>query len=248
MQHTDEREMNPPGTERADDQGAGRRRREPLTRERVIRAALRIMDEEGLEAVTMRRLGREVGVEAMSLYNHVKDKEDLLDGITELVLAEIASPPESADWYEQARGASHEWRRVLKSHPNVVRLLAERKHPMTSVVALKPMEHALDILRRAGLSEQETVQAFRAVGGYIFGYVMMEVGNLLAENPSAGLAADPEEVLRLIPVDELPGFAELAPYIIQCDMDATFDFGLELLLDGIRTRTGTVATGNPGRT
>jgi AcrR family transcriptional regulator len=237
MQETDDRRMNDPTP--ADEEVEPRPRREHLTRERVIRAALAIMDAEGLEAVTMRRVGREVGVEAMSLYNHVKDKEDLLDGIIELVMSELAPPPVSADWVEQARAASHEWRRVLKSHPNVIRLLAERKHPMTSVTALKPMEYALDILRRAGLSEEDTVQALQSIGGYLFGSVMMEVGNLVTGNPRLGAVDDADELLRLLPADELPRFAELAPFIARCDMDATFDFGLELLLEGIRARTRT---------
>ncbi|MFB3739067.1 MAG: TetR/AcrR family transcriptional regulator [Candidatus Velamenicoccus archaeovorus] len=248
MQDTGEREMNP--STDPSEQVQSRPRREPLTRERVIRAALRVMDAEGLEAVTMRRVGREVGVEAMSLYNHVRDKEDLLDGITELVMSELEPPPESADWVEQARAAAHGWRRVLKSHPNVVRLLAERKHPMTSVTALKPMEYALDILRRAGLSEEGAVQALHSIGGYLFGFVMMEVGNLMAGNPSFGPAEDPDELLRLIPAEELPRFVELAPFLARCDMDATFDFGLELLLAGIRARTrrrtGASASPAPG--
>src|SRR5437867_10194051 len=90
-------------------------RREALTRERIIRAALRIMDEEGLEAVSMRRIGRELGVEAMSLYNHVRDKEDILDSICELVLSEFRIP--NADgWTEGARLAAREYRRLLLAH------------------------------------------------------------------------------------------------------------------------------------
>ncbi len=228
-----------------DEDGAGqtatelvsdRRRREPLTREAVLRAGLQLMDTEGLEALTMRRLGRRVGVEAMSLYNYVRDKEDLLDGITELVLSEMAPPPDTDDWVGQARATCHEWRRVLNAHPSVVRLLAERNHPMTSVVALRPMEYALQILTRAGLSNTEIVRAFQAIGGYLFGFVLMEVGNLVAGQSPKALVDDPQALLRLDPGDELPRFAELAPYFVQCDMDETFDFGLDLLLDGIGAR------------
>src|SRR6478672_6853055 len=84
----------------------------PLTRQRIIRAALRVMDEEGLEAVTMRRIGRELGVEAMSLYNHVRDKEDIFDGITETVLGGLRVPT-ADDWAESARLTAREFRRVL---------------------------------------------------------------------------------------------------------------------------------------
>lgn len=243
MSTVSDEDVNTTGTDRtgANDGGAkpssGRRRREPLTRETVLRAGLRLMDAEGLEAVTMRHLGREVGVEAMSLYNHVRDKEDLLDGITELVLSQMASPPETDDWVEQAHAACHEWRRVFNAHPNVVRLLAERNHPLTSVAALRPVEFALEILTRAGLSSTETVRAFQAIGGYLFGFVLMETGNLVAGQSPKALVDDPETLLRLDPGDELPRFSELAPYFVQCDMDETFEFGLELLLDGIRART-----------
>ncbi|MGH2528150.1 MAG: TetR/AcrR family transcriptional regulator C-terminal domain-containing protein [Actinomycetota bacterium] len=211
-------------------------RREPLTRERIVRTALRLMDEEGLDAVTMRHIGRELGVEAMSLYNHVRDKEDILDGVAEAVMADYRPEPASEDWVGWARAAAHEWRRLLKAHPNVITLLVERKHPMTSVEALQPMEHALEIIRQGGLPEEDTVQAFRAIGGYIFGFVMMEVGNMVAGQGERYTDAQMEELARALPADRLPRFLELLPYLARCDDDATFDFGLELLLDGIRAR------------
>src|SRR5205085_4540353 len=100
--------------------------RERLTRARVVDAALRLMDAEGLEAVSMRRLGRELGVEAMSLYNHVRDKDDLLESICEQVMAEFAFPEPAEDWVETGRRAARSWRRLLKDHPNVITLFAER--------------------------------------------------------------------------------------------------------------------------
>lgn len=210
--------------------------REPLTRERIVAAALRIMDEEGLEAVTMRRVGRELGVEAMSLYNHVKDKEDVLDGVAEAVMGGFEWEPTSEDWVTEARGAANEWRRMLRSHPNVITVLVERKHPLMSVEALRPMEVALDILIRAGLSEREAVQAYQAIGAYIFGFVTMEVGFLTpgSAGPAEGLSA--EETARMMP-PELPCFGRLLPWFATCDLDATFDLGLELLLEGIRARS-----------
>ncbi len=212
-------------------------RREPLTRERIVSAALRIMDEGGLEAVTMRRVGRELGVEAMSLYNHVPDKQDILDGVAEAVMAGFEWEPTSEDWLIQARRAASEWRRMLRRHPNVITVLVERKHPLMSVEALRPMEIALDILIRAGLSERDAVQAYQAIGAYIFGFVMMEVGFLTpgSAGPAEGLS--PEEMARRMP-PELPCFGRLLPWFATCDLDATFDLGLELLLEGIRARSG----------
>lgn len=217
---------------------AGRPRREPLTRERVIQVALEIMDREGVEAITMRHVGRALGVEAMSLYNHVKDKEDLLDGITGAVMAEFRWEPTMEGWVDQAREAAREWRRLIRAHPNVVQLLVERKHPMASAEMLRPTEIALDILRRAGLSERDTVSAFQAIGGYIFGAVMMEIGNLAPGRPED--APEPAELSRET-ASEFPCLAQLLPWFIDCDTDATFELGLDLLLEGIRAKGTTAA-------
>jgi AcrR family transcriptional regulator len=212
------------------------KQRTPLTRERIVDAALQVMDAEGLDALSMRRVAREVGVEAMSLYNHVRDKEDILDGVTEAVLSEFRWEPSSQEWLVQARAVAAEWRRILERHPAVITALVERKHPLMSVESLRSMEVALDLLRRAGLSERETVDAFQAIGGYIFGFVMMEVGTLAPgiAGPSPDLT--PEALSRMVP-PELPTIAHLLPWFASCDMDATFELGLDLLLDGIRART-----------
>lgn len=217
---------------------AGRPRREPLTRERVVQVALEIMDREGVDAITMRHVGHALGVEAMSLYNHVKDKQDLLDGITGAVMAEFRWEPSTEDWVEQGREAAREWRRLIKAHPNVMQLLVERKHPMASIEMLRPTEIALDILRRAGLSERETVNAFQAIGGYIFGAVMMEIGNLAPGSPD-GSAETPPAGLSRETASEFPCLAQLLPWFIECDTDATFELGLDLLLEGIRAKATT---------
>ncbi|HEU4354088.1 MAG TPA: TetR/AcrR family transcriptional regulator C-terminal domain-containing protein [Actinomycetota bacterium] len=217
----------------------GRPHREPLTRERVIQVALEIMDREGVDAITMRHVGRALGVEAMSLYNHVKDKQDLLDGITGAVMAEFRWEPTTDDWVEQGRQAASEWRRLIKAHPNVMQLLVERKHPMASAEMLRPTEIALDILRRAGLSERDTVNAFQAIGGYIFGAVMMEIGNLAPGHSE--VPAGPAELSREI-ASEFPCLAQLLPWFVECDTDATFELGLDLLLEGMRAKAAS-ATG-----
>jgi len=208
-------------------------RREPLTRERILRAALRIMDEEGLEAVTMRRVGRELGVEAMSLYNHVADKDDILNGIAEIVMSEFDFTEPTDDWKDDARRAAHAWRTLLKSHPNVMILLSERRSPISSRQALMPTEHALSILRRAGLSPEETVRAYRAFGGYIQGFVLMELANMYGEGegPVQG------DWSRMLSVDEFPCLCEHADYLIHCDDTRDFDFGLELLIEGLGAKS-----------
>jgi AcrR family transcriptional regulator len=231
------RELQAADSEPVVDDADDPRHRGRLSRERIVRTALGIMDEEGLEAVTMRRVGRELGVEAMSLYNHVRDKEDLLDGVTEAVLGEFRWQPHADDWLEQGRDAAREWRRLLKAHPNVIRLMIERKHPLASADALRPTEIALDILRRAGLSERDTVHAFQAIGGYIFGVVMMEIGNLAPGRPDRTGDVTPAEMMRSLPAG-FPCLEQMLPWLMGCDADATFELGLDLLLEGVRAKAG----------
>jgi AcrR family transcriptional regulator len=216
-----------------DPEGEQPRRREPLTRQRVVQSALHIMDTEGLEAVTMRRIGRELGVEAMSLYNHVRDKEDILDSICEEVVGEFEAP--TADgWAEAARAAAFEYRRLLLAHPNVLTLMTERKRPFTSLNALRVYEYALEVFRSAGLTEVDAIQAFHSFGSYILGAVTMELG-LMVGSPNEGEDAH-REMARLVASAELPRLQESLPHMVNCDLDEQFAFGLELLVDGIRAR------------
>jgi AcrR family transcriptional regulator len=211
-----------------------RARREPLSRDRVIQAALRVMDREGLEAVTMRRIGRELGVEAMSLYNHVQDKDDILTGVVETVMAEFVFPDEgSSDWTERGRSAARAWRRLLKAHPNVITLMSEQRKPMTSLRALRPTDHAIGILRSAGLSDEEAVKAFRAFGGYVQGFVMAEIANMFGGDDVQALPAD---VAGQLPVEELPDLAAAFPYLFRCDFDEAFEYGLDLMIRGLQAK------------
>jgi AcrR family transcriptional regulator len=180
-----------------------RPRREPLSRQRIIRTALRIMDEEGLDAVTMRRIGRDLGVEAMSLYNHVRDKEDILDGICEEVLAEFRIP-EVERWTDAARLGAHEYRRLLLAHPNVITLMSERKGPFTNPDSLRAYEFALDLFRTLGLSGADSVKAFHAFGGYILGYVMMELGPMIGGPEDEDHRRAHEEMARSLATADLP--------------------------------------------
>ena len=216
--------------------------RTPLTRERVVDAALRVMDEEGLEAVSMRRVAREVGVEAMSLYHHVDDKEDLLDGVCECVMAEFDFPEPSDDWKENCRRGARAWRELLRRHPNVMRLFAEERGPIRSVDSMRPTEFALRILRSSGLSDRDTAQAFHAFGGYIQGFVMMELGSIAGGSDEEHMKAHAELAASL------PGDFEtmqaVGPYFLECDADEQFEFGLDLLIRGLeaKARASTAVT------
>src|SRR5581483_3435831 len=215
--------VTPPATEAVRPVADGLRR-EPLTRERILRTALRIMDLEGLDAITMRRIGRELGVEAMSLYNHVEDKEDILEGISELVLSEFEFPEPVEDWEESVRRGARAWRSLLLAHPNVCTLLSERRKPIASPEALRPIEYALDVLHRAGLTEKETVQAFRLFGGYVMTGV------------DGAPLMTPEELGAVLPPALVPRFLQMLPHLQECDPDEDFEFGLDVLIAGIRAR------------
>jgi AcrR family transcriptional regulator len=225
--------------------------RERLTRERIVAAAMRIMDEEGLDAVTMRRVAREVGVEAMSLYHHVRDKEDLLDGICSRVMCEFRYPDEDRPWIEVARDGAREWRRVLRDHPNVIALWADRQRPMTDLEALMPMEFALRVIARAGMDAREGVLVFNVIGGYIMGVVMMEVGAMFSAGTNrGGRSIDlgtvhsklPDHAFaQFVPAEQLPCLVAALPHLAECDPDEQFEFGLDLLLAGIQARVVTPA-------
>jgi AcrR family transcriptional regulator len=211
--------------------------REKLTRDRIVEAALAIMDGEGLEAVSMRRIAREVGVEAMSLYHHVADKDDLLDALCARVMSDFRIPEQDdRPWIERARDGAREWRRVLKSHPNVIALFAERSKPMTEVAALRPMEHALSLIMESGTDEREAVQVFNVMGGYIMGFVMMETGRMFTAGAVDADAPEPVAVAATFPAGQLPCIAAALPYLAACDPDEQFEFGLDLMLGGLQAR------------
>jgi AcrR family transcriptional regulator len=206
--------------------------RERLTRDRVVEAALRVMDEEGLEAVSMRRVAREVGVEAMSLYNHVRDKDDLIDGICVRVMRDFRFADADRPWDERARASAREWRRVLRLHPNVITLFSERRKPLTDPDALRPMEHALGLLHEAGLSDRDAARMFNVIGGYIMGSVMMEVGQMFSAGTLDEEMPDVELARRVLGPG-LPRVASSLPHLIECDPDEQFELGLEILLRGV---------------
>jgi AcrR family transcriptional regulator len=208
--------------------------RERLTRERIVEAALRVMDAEGLEAVSMRRVAREVGVEAMSLYHHVRDKDDLLEGICNEVMASFEFPDSTGNWADRAKAGARAWRRLLQEHPDVMRLFAETHGPIPLAVdSMRPTEFALGLFKEAGLSDRDTVMAFHSFGGYIQGFVMMEGGSIKGSSHGERFA-DPE-----IPPELFPVLAAVSRYFGECDADEQFEFGLDLLIRGLQARVAT---------
>jgi AcrR family transcriptional regulator len=207
-------------------------RREPLSKDRIIDAALHVMDAEGLDAVTMRRIGRELGVEAMSLYNHVEDKDDILNGVTERVMTGFEYPDWTGDWFEDGRAMAHEWRRLLNLHPSVCQLLAERHKPLEGLAAFGAMDAALGLLRRAGLSDRDAAQAFNALGSYILGYVTMEQGLMLGNDEDH--AKQHDAAMDALRGSGLDNVVACLPHFADCDPDQQFEFGLDLIFRGVR--------------
>jgi AcrR family transcriptional regulator len=172
--------------------------RDRLSRRRVLEAALRIVDSEGLTALTMRRLGRELGVEAMSLYRHVPNKDALLDGIVELIVLEIEVPADvDGDWKEAARQIVRSYRRAAHSHPNAFPLVTMR--PLNTPEGLRRLDATFEILRGAGLDEPTAIVAFRTLASYTRGFALEEVtGRAIGAEPLGSDRLDP----RALPADE----------------------------------------------
>jgi len=217
-------------------QAAETARREPLTRARILEAATRVMDADGLEAVTMRRLGRELGVEAMSLYNHVPSKEALLSGILETVMGQFELPRHDGDWLERLRDLALAYRRLLRAHPNVLSLFAEHRH--LDPDCLQPIELTLEALRSGGLPVEETTTAYHMLVGYVQGHAMLEIAGLMSGDPGPEHTAEHDAFLRMLPSDRFPRMAEMLPHLKQCDHEAVFELGLDVLLAGLDAKLG----------
>jgi AcrR family transcriptional regulator len=204
----------------------------PLSRERVLRAAVRLADEGGFESLTMRRLGHELGVQAMSLYNHVANKDDIRDGIVDLVMAEMELASPGPDWKASVRGAAISAHQVFLRHPWATSLqMATRT---VSPARLRWNEAILRTFREAGFSAKLTHHAYHALESHITGFTLW-VANFPFETHEE-LAELAEAFLREIQLDEYPYFVEHARWHLEesgPQEKSEFEFGLDLILDGL---------------
>ena len=203
-------------------------RRQPLSRRRVLEAAVRFVDREGLEALSMRKLGAELNVEAMSLYNHVPNKDALLDGMVETFLGGLEVPREVAGWEERVREAYRAFRRLALAHPNVFPLLVLR--PPDTMDGAWLVEEFMKTLRGAGFDAPTALHAFRTLSGYTTGYVMAEIRGFAMEPAGGRLGA------RALPAEDFPHIFGLGDRLGEVDRDAEFEFGLDVILSGLRER------------
>jgi AcrR family transcriptional regulator len=206
-------------------------KRAPLTRDRVLRAALELADEGGTAALTMQRIGRRLGVEAMSLYRHVRNKDDILDGIVDLVFAEIELPADRSNWRTVLRAQSISTRAALRRHPWAITLMESRMTP--GPANLRTHEDTITVLLDAGCSAVMATHAYNLVDSYVYGFALQEV-NFPFSNAEE-LAAMSEEILANLQADEYPNSARVARELLTSGFDYAdeFEFGLDLILDAI---------------
>ena len=205
-------------------------RRAPLSTERVLRAALKLADDDGLEALSMRKLAQALKVEAMSLYNHVANKEDILSGLVELVASEIELLPSGGDWRAAMRQRARSAHAVLMAHPWATMLFVSRVN--VGPVMLRYVDDTIMILRGAGFSWPLADHAWNALDAFIYGFTLQKLNFPLAPDDYARAAA---QFLPLIPADRFPGLNGMSQEVIAGRQDGLhqLDLGLELLLDGL---------------
>ena len=211
--------------------------RTPLTRDRLLHGALIVVDQGGLHALTMRALADQVGVKPMSLYHHVAHKEEILDGLIDLVFGEIDLPEIDGDWRGAISRRAHSARAVLRRHPWAIALMESRRTP--GPATLHHHDTVIGIFRAGGFSVAETAHAYALVDSYVYGFALQE-----AMLPMEGADATAElagSMMEQFPVGAYPHLAELAVEHVMrpgYDFAAEFDFGLELILDGLERAAG----------
>ena len=206
----------------------------PLSRDRVLRAAVGLADREGINALSMRKLGQEVGVEAMSLYNHVRNKEELLNGMIDIVFGEIDLPAADAEWSAAMRQRAISARQALKRHPWAIGLMESRAQP--GPATLRHHDSVLRNLRTAGFSVELAAHAYSVLDSYIYGFTLNEL-TLPFDNSPEKVAEVAGNIMREMPAGEYPYLTEMAVEHAMkpgYDYGNEFEFGLNLILQGLK--------------
>jgi AcrR family transcriptional regulator len=206
-----------------------------VTREVVLTTALEIIDRDGAEGLSMRRLARALDRDPMILYRHAPNKAALLDGVVEVVLAQLKVDPADPDWAAQLRAVARDYRQLALAHPHVVPLLVTR--PLATPLALRPpgtlrpLEDVLALLTHAGFSGPDALHIYRALFGFLHGHVLNELQELV-DNPD-----ETDDLLRLglhrLPIGQFPLLRSLAPVLAAYDGAAELERGLDILLTGL---------------
>jgi AcrR family transcriptional regulator len=204
----------------------------PLSRERVLRAAVALADHSGIGSLSMRKLGEALGVEAMSLYNHVANKVDLLDGMVDFVFSEIDLPAGGAGWKTSMRQRAVSVRRALARHRWAIGLMESRTSP--GPATLRHHDAVIGSLRRGGFSIEMAAHAYSVLDSYIYGFALQEAS--LPFDTAEETADLAQMIFKQFPPDEYPYLTELTvEHVLQpgYDYGNEYEFGLDLILDGL---------------
>lgn len=209
----------------------------PLTRDQVVATALTLIDRDGIEALSMRRLAAALGRDPMALYRHAKNKSAILEAVVEMVLAPLSIDATDPDWSRQLRIAAREYRRLVLAHPHVVPLLvtlpASTSLAMRPPGTLRPLESVLALLTGAGFTGADALHIYRAFFGFLYGHVINELQEVV-ENPE-----EHDAVLRLglyrLPLKDFPILRGLASDLAAYDGETELERGLDILLAGLTT-------------
>jgi AcrR family transcriptional regulator len=209
----------------------GTQPRIPLNKQRVLRAALALADRDGVRSLSMRRLAEELRVEAMSLYHHVANKDEILDGIVDVVFSEIDIPAQT-DWKAAMRQRAISAREALQRHPWATGLMESRSTP--GPATLRHHDAVFGILRNAGFSIEMAAHAYSVLDSYIYGFALQEAS--LPFDTSEEIAAVAESIMEHFPADAYPHLTEMAvEHALQpgYDYGNEYEFGLDLIIDGL---------------
>lgn len=211
-------------------------RRPPISRDLVLRAALAIVDRDGVDGLSMRRLGRAMDRDPMALYRYADTKTALLDGVVELVLGDLTVDSTDDDWQSQLREVARRFRAIAVAHPHVVPLLVTR--PLATPLALRPhgtlrpLEATLALLVRSGFSDVDALHIYRMFFGFLHGHVLNELQELV-DNPE-----ETDDLLRLglhrLPIKDFPILRGLAAALASYDGATELERGLDILLSGLQ--------------
>lgn len=223
------------GMHARDSDSAGGQNNGQLTRSTILQTALEIVDRDGVDGLSMRRLGEALGRDPVVLYRHIPNKAALLDGVAETVLAQLAVNTAAPDWTAQLRAVAHDFRRLALQHPNVVPLLVTR--PLSTPLGqqppgmLRPLENILALLIGAGFTGDDALHIYRMLFGYLHGHILNELQEVI-ERPE-----ETDHVLQLglhrLPITEFPLLRAIAPALASYNGAVELDRGLDLLLPGL---------------
>ena len=235
--------------ERMSRPGSETSQRVPLGRERVLQAAVALAERHGIESLTMRKLAADLGVGAMTLYHYVPNKVELLDGMIDIVFAQIELPTTDVDWKTAMRRRAHSTREVLNRHRWAVGLMESRLTP--GPASLRLHDAVLGCLREAGFSIELTIQAYSVQDAYIYGFALQEKSLPFetAEESTAVAAEQVREFAELADERQMAALADEFPYLAEIvaghvakvgyDFATAFEYGLDLILDALEQRRDT---------